>query len=151
MASNPSRTCPACGARNNDRSLFCAECGVGLATTTDNWNDDSQQTQSFEPVRDDTDWHRPADTRQRTSSEDIPVSGSPPEYASFDHTRQDQPVALVPARAPESSRGFWLGVLAWLLIAVVVGMYIWAGVLGEQLKDDIRDIVPGLSQVLILR
>lgn len=147
MASTPSRICPACGARNNDRSLFCAECGASLATDTGAWND-NEATQSFEPVRGETTWDRSSYEDQRTSNGGYAVveTSTPPPYATF-----DQPWGTTPTPvASQSQRGFWLGLLAWILIAVVIGMYIWAGLLGDQLKDDIRDIVPGLSHIVVL-
>lgn len=133
-----SRKCPTCGADNSDLSLFCAECGASL-NANGAWNE-GDRTEEFRPAPSFSSWSTPADPGQRTNSGTFTAASTPPPYATFGDI---QVTNLQPV--DRGARGFWLGVLAWILIAVVFGLYLWAAVLGEGLKDDIRDIVPGLA------
>jgi hypothetical protein len=154
-----SRTCPACGAHNSELSIFCAECGTSL--NNGSWEDEGQ-TQAFQPVASPP-WATPASSERRTPSGTYSAVPASPDD---DATRVETPSAFQagPAggsgavvnsweswdrQADRGARGFVLGTVAWLLILAVFGVYLWSAVLSSGLKSDIRDLVPGLSTILL--
>ena len=164
MSSNTSqRTCPACGAKNSSFSLFCAECGASLEAP------DAGDTSTYRPLADEDDGQATAAfTPTATARDAEPVPGpeasqvtrtAPPvrstvqPYApgwdaeptpqsapaqSWAESSTDHP-ALTAEAQPESMRGFFLGLVAVLLIGAVLGAWIWAGVLTDGARDSIRD------------
>jgi hypothetical protein len=151
-----SRTCPACGAHNSELSIFCAECGTSL--NNGSWGDD-EKTQAFQPVASPP-WASPASSERRTPSGRYPAVTESPED---DVTRVETPSAFPASgsgavvnsweswdrQADRGARGFVLGTVAWLLILAVFGVYLWSAVLSSGLKSDIRDLIPGLSTILL--
>jgi len=141
------RICPQCGKRNSGLSLFCAECGT--------------------PLMDDAVWSRPSDATQATAAfspaQDpgattafAPQPSTQPAARDLDTTREHawEPPGAAPAwtspaaaiepaspmvayEPPESRRGFILGVIASILIAVVIGFVIWASLLDAGTRDTI--------------
>lgn len=170
MASgSTTRVCPACGAKNSDLSLFCAECGTAL--NGGSWQDEDQ-TQAFQPAP--------------TSGNRWAANTSPENTGTYDTTgdrnvslpRTDTNVQETPSFAPittsyandetmqggkgtvnawsdwQSSadrgvRGFVLGSLAWIIILAVFVLFLWVSVLSSDFKQDMRDLVPGLSAILL--
>lgn len=122
MNSSTTRICPNCGAANSGRSLFCAECGANLnepadpnATrpyepTTPESPSPSQETAAYRPIWDNT-WSGgtgPADDSgiNQAAGAAPPINATPsPE--------------LVPAEPATSARGFYLGLIAFLIILAV--------------------------------
>ena len=150
-----SRTCPACGAQNSDFSIFCAECGAGLSGGA--WQSDDQ-TQAFQPTATSTSprWnsysentHSGAPSAVPTDTDETPYVGpSAPPYTHDDSVVVN---SWSNVRQPEDlgARGFVLGALAWIIILAVFGLFLWVYVLSGALKDDIRDLTPGMSAILI--
>ena len=161
MSSNASqRTCPSCGAANNSFSLFCAECGASLeapeAGDTSAYRpladeDDGQATAAFtptattrsaepEPVADATQATRSAPPVRSTVQPYAPGWDTEPAAptASWAETGTEHRTLTIGAQ-PESMRGFFLGLVAVLLIAIVFGAWIWAGILTDGARDSIRD------------
>ncbi len=159
MASPSARTareCPVCGARNSGLSLFCAECGSVLNGSAETRNpepglaSDSQQTQAFIPTMrdttrdgltgDDDRWQAPRATALSTRG-----TGSNPRTPEGSPVATPQTVVFTSER-DGGMRGFVLGVVAMALIAVLLGLYVWAGVLDDGARDAIGgwfDIVGG--------
>jgi hypothetical protein len=160
MSSNTSqRTCPSCGAKNSSFSLFCAECGASLeapdADDTSTYRpladeDDSQATAAFTPATTRNAEPEPEASQTRIAP---PVRSTVQPYApgwDAEPTPQSAPAqswaeagadhpALTAEAQPESMRGFFLGLVAVLLIGAVLGAWIWAGVLTDGARDSIRD------------
>ena len=161
-----SRTCPSCGARNSDLSLFCAECGAGL--NGGSW-DEEGQTQAFQPVASSSAtsstaaWSPPDEDEHRAPSGTYKSvvatrDRQPVETASTQTTARANGYATPPTvnawtswdqQTDRGARGFVLGTIAWILILAVFLLVLWSSVLSSGLKDDIRDFVPGLSMILL--
>ncbi len=149
------RPCPVCGARNSGLSLFCAECGSALNGSpeyhslepTATSETDSQQTQAFTPASRDT----------LTADRDL---SQPPQRTAYLATPSTGPYQWTPGRSPGAgttsvvfttdreggTRGFVLGVVAMALIAILLALYVWAGVLSDSARDSISgwfDIIGG--------
>lgn len=154
------RECPVCGARNSGLSLFCAECGSVLNGSAETRIpepgsvSDSQQTQAFIPTTRDTtrDTTRGAltgdDERWRaTRATALPARGTGSSAWSQEGSPDAAPQTVVFTSDRDGRmRGFILGVVAMALIAVLLGLYVWVGVLGESARDAIGgwfDIVGG--------
>lgn len=171
-SASTSRTCPVCGARNSGISLFCAECGSSLNTDAnlDRTGETasipiptsaSQHTEPFTVARDETSdgqvWRETRDQRHddtapfrptpvtdrwNTSSNGAGTSGVP-----LDLPEQDDrpiPVAMVERRAV-GARGFFLGLLAFLLITVILGLYGWSAWISADLRDTISGWFGGIG------
>lgn len=146
------RNCPVCGSRNSGLSLFCAECGAALNGSSESDTDtsafespsahhDSQNTQAFVPSPSDSGrWQppEPATSRRQVSAPEssqhprnpVPVGGAPWQDA---HGAD----ALHRTRPDEGIRGFVLGLLATVLIVLILGLYLWTGVIGESTRDTV--------------
>lgn len=149
-----SRTCPTCGAHNSELSIFCAECGAGLNGGP--WESDGQ-TEAFQHAVTGSEgsWNTPVDTgRQSTATgttsvddtDDTAHAAETPRYSTFNHGYGAGAVVASWSTASEDrgTRGFWLGMLAWLLILAVFCIYLWSAALSSGLREDIRDLFPGL-------
>jgi hypothetical protein len=153
-----SRTCPACGAHNSELSIFCAECGTSL--NNGSWDDDGQ-TQAFQPAApspSSSSWSSPADSEHRTTSgtypavpatDDATITRAPNVFATSGSGAAVDSWSSWDREADRGMRGFVLGTVAWLLILAVFGVYLWSAVLSGGLKSDIRDLVPGMSMILL--
>lgn len=136
--------CPVCDAPNASRSLFCAECGTSLtessgdtapiATTT---NVDSQSTAVIPSSRA---WSDAAAGHQSSSTSASPVV----EPLSLTPVVDPNPYLLPVPVAPESRRGFWLGMIALVLMLIVLGLWIWGGILADDTRESVRNLF-GLS------
>jgi hypothetical protein len=163
MSSNTShRTCPSCGATNSSFSLFCAECGASLeapeADDTATYRPvpdarDDQETAAFTPtapprapepetVPDTSQATRTAPPIQSTVQPYAPGWDAEPGPQTAPDTGWAEPSAdhraLTNRAQPESMRGFFLGLVAVLLIGAVLGAWIWAGVLTDGARDSLR-------------
>ena len=145
-----SRTCPTCGARNSELSIFCAECGAGLNGGP--WEDDGQ-TQAFQPAvaGDASSWSNTGGSEQRLTAtgdatDETAQAIETPRYSTFGHGYGAGAVVASWSTTSEERgmRGFWLGMLAWILILAVFCIYLWSAALSSGLRDDIRDLFPGL-------
>jgi hypothetical protein len=149
-------TCPACGHSNIPGASFCARCGQSLngdAAEVDviDVGDaaDSQSTSVYAPIGPTT---TPAST-----SPTAPASASP--WARPDPERVDSgltsalpiptavapsdEIAPVPAMRPATgARGFALGLIAVLLIAAVIAVYIYAAWLGDSARSTVDGWLP---------
>jgi hypothetical protein len=123
MKSTTARICPNCGATNTGRSLFCAECGANLNEPVDpnatrpfepspseTSAGTAQETEAYRPVWDQT-WSGGTETTNATAINQ-PLDPAPPLPTAA-------PPDLVPAVAATSVRGFYLGLIAFLIILAV--------------------------------
>ncbi len=154
------RNCPICGSRNSGLSLFCAECGAALngspetdttAFKTTRPDHDEQRTQSFVPESsnpsDSGRWQAPKETpsltappAQRTGAypwSPSSSSSSASERAETAWLSSTGAAAVQPVGEDEGIRGFILGFLAIVLIAALLGLYLWAGVFSENTRDTV--------------
>jgi hypothetical protein len=53
---------------------------------------------------------------------------------------EPNPYIYSPVQQAESRRGFWLGLVALILILIILGMWIWGGVLAEDARSSVRDL-----------
>lgn len=134
MRSTTPRICPQCGATNTGRSLFCAECGADLnkppdptmtrplgsnATGTMITGSD-QQTEQYTPSWNQT-WSG-KDRDEGSSGAQTGLGGSAMRTPVTPiTTTQPAPASPLPtASEPETStRGFYLGLIAILLIIAI--------------------------------
>jgi hypothetical protein len=140
------RICPECGKRNSGLSLFCAECGAPLMDDAV-WappSDGTQTTSAFSPSRD------PEATTAFTPRRADPIPANGPDtdrdraweasgtatWASPAATVDAEP-PMVDFEPPESRRGFVLGVIASVLIALVIGFVVWAVLLDAGTRDTL--------------
>jgi hypothetical protein len=143
------RICPECGTRNSALSLFCAECGASLSSAGSMGVDDNgQTTTTFTPRSGDARQQEPeatAATGTHATQEFRPYSslpGAPGASVGNVATGWEDPrgVGAYARTPPESRRGFALGLLAAILIALVIGFFLWSTVASQ----DFRDAVTGL-------
>jgi DNA-directed RNA polymerase subunit RPC12/RpoP len=139
------QTCPNCGHRNSPGAAFCAECGTRLdASTTD-----TQATTAFSPVQaPDTEsgdpaatWRAPDDpyTTQEFTPE-TPVATTTTEHGSRASADWYPTPVVVRRTAPESRRGFVLGIIAAILILLMFGFYAWSTLASEGFRDSVTGI-----------
>ncbi len=147
------RTCPACGARNSSLSLFCAECGASLnggdeTTTTSSYSPfapdaDSQATAAFTPTPTTVDGSDDTRVSRPVTSTVQPFTPSwekdEPAAPSANDAWSSEVIAYPVTQTGTSGgmRGFFLGLLAVLLILLVLGAWLWAGVLDFSTRDSI--------------
>ena len=150
------RTCPVCDAPNSNLSLFCAECGASLNTPAEGDTaaldaarpgDDTQQTATFVPS--------PGRDADRTGSHATPAS-SPNDRTAYAPTWEParaEPVTVdqvwspmddtvVPVAKPPAApnmRGFFLGLIALLLMLAVFMAWSWAAILSQDTRNSIQD------------
>lgn len=140
--SSPTRRCPSCSAPNSSYSLFCAECGTALndeptgataalPSASDSSTQSTQSTQAFTPVP--ASWRSDPQTAVDASTRQWSPSAAPPSWPANGTTE------IAAFDEPESMRGFFLGLVALLLIALVIGLFVWTSVI----SDDSRDTVTG--------
>lgn len=133
MKSTTPRICPQCGATNTGRSLFCAECGAALnqppdptmthpltgGTHTEPPAGSDQRTEAYAPA-----WEQPWSGKEHEPA----ASAAPPRGGGIGtavHTPVDSPApgtdspVLINAVPPASSRGFYLGLVAILIIVAI--------------------------------
>lgn len=144
-------TCPECGHENIPGASFCGRCGASLkgGERVDPPLDDAQATSVYEPVRpaDVSPWAppgtidvAPADSASQTGALPAREPWSPPVAPAS--TAADLPPA---ARHRESPRGLVLGIIAALLIAIVIGVYLYAAWLSDGARDTIDGLLPWVS------
>jgi hypothetical protein len=154
------RNCPVCGSRNSGLSLFCAECGAALngssegdttAFQTDRSDHDAQRTQAFVPTstnlsdKDHSRWQSPDAIASSSVSPSQDTSAYPwkatppgePQRVDTSWQSSSKATSVQPVQADEGIRGFVLGVLAAVLIAALLCLYVWAGVLSENTQDTV--------------
>ncbi len=148
MSAN-ARICPVCGSPNSAISLFCAECGSSLnapeSGTTGTYErkpapSDSQTTTAFQPLASGK--HR----EPVSTVTPMPVR-SPAQTGTWATPAVSQPLGPVVAtpnisveNRPESMRGFFLGVVACVLILAVFLLWAWAAVLDDSTRSSISDL-----------
>jgi hypothetical protein len=170
MASgSTTRVCPACGAKNSDLSLFCAECGTAL--NGGSWQDDDQ-TQAFQPAAtsgnrwtantssENTGTHDTTEPRYEPPARTDTIAQEAPSFAPITSSYVNDDAVqggtgTVNAWSDWQSnddrgvRGFVLGSLAWIIILAVFVLFLWVSVMSRDFKQDVRDLVPGLSTILL--
>lgn len=140
------RICPECGARNSGLSLFCAECGASLnnARSAD-MEEEGQTTTTFTPASQDDGHRAPAwnaakganETQEFTPQLSMADTPGRDTAASWDSLEQDAPYTRVPS---ESRRGFVLGLLAGILMALVIGFFLWSTVADQAFRDAVTGL-----------
>lgn len=146
--------CPACGEQNPPDAVFCGNCGTSLRDDherfTETPTDDDQATSIFEPIREPD--HReeqplwsPEPPREAIIDVDPGQTGAIP-IQKQDHvttTPDTMPPASMPSQATDSGiRGFVLGTLAIILIAVVIALYVYSAWLSDSARDTIDSWLP---------
>ena len=135
------RTCPECGTQNSGLSLFCTECGTPLAEGPA-WSrpsDATQATAAIGPTQD------PEATTAITPVTATPAQpdtddawASPNATVTWSASAPDPSAGTIAeAERPESRRGFVLGVIASILIAIVIGFVVWTSLFSEATRDMI--------------
>ena len=134
-------TCPVCDAPNMTRSLFCAECGTPLNPSAEDSTytrpgatvADSQATAVIPSSRS---WSNPPEApmprNASTSTTVAPAAGLSPA--------DPNPYIYSPLQPAESRRGLWLGLIALILMLIILGMWIWGGVLAADTRSSVRDL-----------
>ncbi len=136
--------CPVCDAPNASRSLFCAECGTALTESSGNTASidptsgvDSQSTAVIPSSRT---WSDTSSSRTAASTAFSPSV----EPLGITPVVDPNPYLLPVPVEPESRRGFWLGIIALILMLIVLGLWIWGGVLAADTRESVRNLF-GLS------
>lgn len=143
-ASN-SRICPNCGHANTSYSLFCAECGESL-NTADNNDDSGQTTALFTPVtsgQGQPESYAASPDDRYATAEFIPQSAATTtdtDPAMTGWYASPGVPAYESAAEPESRRGFWLGIIASILILLILAFFAWSTLA----TDNFRDTVTGI-------
>jgi uncharacterized Zn finger protein (UPF0148 family) len=151
MSLNPAaggQTCPNCGAPNSALSIFCAECGTSLSASRDEEDQKhtGQTTVSFTPVSEHPDpamatWESTRDTQATQEftpqSPDMTVTGHP---ASSEWEPEDAYATTYMEEPQERRRGFILGLIASILIAVVIGFFVWSSIVSQGFRDSVTGL-----------
>ncbi|MCA9832324.1 MAG: zinc ribbon domain-containing protein [Thermomicrobiales bacterium] len=116
------KTCPDCGAVNEPTDLFCRECGASLAMVTA--ANQNQQTAAFTPI---------PNTGNTSTMAVVPVPDQSTIAPYPPYTGVYEPVY-------ESPRGAVLGWLAATLIVIVIGLFLWATVFSDSVRDGVTGI-----------
>ena len=149
------KACPTCGHLNIPRAAFCAQCGRSLQGdgTRDaeaQPDDDAQSTSVYTPIGSpgsdatSSPWAAPG-----TSQTIIDVD--PGQTTAFPISQplsySDDSFAAVPElnRAAESIRGFWLGIVAGVLIAAVLALYVYSAWLSDSTRDTVDGWLPWVT------
>lgn len=148
MESNPTKTCPDCGTKNDAGDLFCRSCGTSLAmvsvnsdsdadtdTTSDWYTPGDQPTETIAPVNSST------ETQTTAIAPTVsPSTSTPPVMASSDQPANDyltmyQNNAYTYQATHESVRGAVLGWIAAALMLVIIGAFVWSTLLSDATRD----------------
>ena len=137
--------CPACGHVNIPDAAFCSRCGRSLDGDAESGviaaSADSQATSTFEPVT-STVTPPPSSLWARPDS----LDGDPGQTSALPTppawTAVVDPTHLPARREPVGVRGFWLGVIATVLILAVLAIYIYAAWLSDSARDTIDGWLP---------
>ncbi|CAN5298364.1 hypothetical protein BH24CHL2_BH24CHL2_2920 [soil metagenome] len=147
--------CPQCHEPVRPDSAFCGNCGAAMSGTTTPDTRDDQATTTFTPIPSndrnvdypepspwappDSDRYVAPDNYERStglsSDPNATVIGSHPVFAD------ESPRAA----APQSIRGFFLGILAMLLIATVLSLYLYDAWLSDSARDTVESWLPWLN------
>ncbi len=140
--------CPTCGHRNIPGAAFCAQCG---RTLDEDEPADAQTTSVYSPIggsdtSSDATWAAPSD-------DDTIIDVDPGQTTTFPvggrFSFDDEPVAnAAPAAAyqrEQSVRGLVLGIIAMVLIAAVIGLYVYSAWLSVSVRDTIDGWLPWVS------
>lgn len=141
-ANGGGQTCPNCGYQNSEAAAYCAECGTRLESS----NTDTQATTAFSPV--DTTGTATSDPAATWGTNDGAYETqefAPQAPAGADHgsraTADWYPTPVpVHRSAPESRRGFLLGVIAMILILLVIGFLAWSTLVSDGFRDSVTGI-----------
>lgn len=145
--------CRNCGHENISGAAFCAQCGRSLngdepAVMPNPPDDDTQVTSVYAPVGasvaapNRSPWAPPVDGSTADAAGTTSALPIEERYTYADPELAPEVVARPEHR--ESIRGFILGVIAVLLIAVVLGLYVYATWLGDSARDTIDGWLPWL-------
>lgn len=133
-------TCPVCDAPNASRSLFCAECGASLTESSGNTasidSASSVDSQSTAVIPSSRSWSDTSSSRTASSTSISPTV----EPLTVSPVVDPNPYLLPVPVEPEGRRGFWLGIIALILMLIVLGLWIWGGVLAADSRESVRDL-----------
>lgn len=138
-------TCPECGHVNIPGAAFCARCGRSLGDEPPTGDvidvtSDSQATSTFEPVTSTvtpppaSPWARPGPI---DSDPGLTTALPTPEYVPVSDVRRGGDLGR-----PHGVRGFWLGVIAMLLMLAVLAVYLYAAWLSDSARSTIDGWLP---------
>ena len=148
------RICPVCDARNSNISLFCAECGAALNLPAEGDTsayepmssnlDDAQATAAFTPAASTSKTSVPTISEPATTVAPFPTTWEAPATAkATDAVWTPADTAMQPVPTPTEPdlgmRGFWLGLIALLLVLAVFFTWSWASILDASTRESIRD------------
>jgi hypothetical protein len=138
MKSTTPRICPQCGATNTGRSLYCAECGADLSQPPDptmtrplgsasdqpGTSGADQRTETYAPA-----WNQSwsGNDRDAASSGTNAHDAVTPVRTPVTPVATGQPAAIKPTatKPASSSRGFYLGLIAILIIVAIALVLVW--------------------------
>ncbi len=151
-SASSSRICPVCDSPNSSISLFCAECGASLnvpdngdtasVRSVDAGEPDSQATAAIamplSPGSSGSSSYGASGTTVTSAAAPAWAAPAGEEKAPWE---LDHPpaTAYVSADPDRGMRGFYLGLVAVLLILAILLAWGWASVLDQAARDSIQD------------
>lgn len=148
--------CPRCDEPVQPDSAFCGNCGAVMSGAADqNVAPDDQATTTFSPISSNdrnVDYPEPSPWAPPDSDRyAAPESYEPSSGVSNDPNSTvvgAHPVFLdesARAGGPRSIRGFFLGLLAMLLIAAVLALYLYDAWLSDSARETVESWLPWLN------
>lgn len=146
MKSTTPRICPHCGATNTGRSLFCAECGGDLneppdptmtrplgPVTNHAGSGSDQRTEAYAPAWNQS-WsgNDPGGANQTGSTPSAPAVRTPVTPVAPTNSTTVSPMLVTP-EPKTSSRGFYLGLIAILIIIAIALALGWLALIQPNL------------------
>ncbi|MBA2289331.1 MAG: zinc ribbon domain-containing protein [Chloroflexia bacterium] len=147
--------CPQCHEPVRPDSAFCGNCGATMSGTATPEIRNEQATTTFTPIS----------SNDGNVGYPEPSPWAPPDsdrYVAPDRVEQSTGVSSDPnatvigshpvfmdesarAERPESIRGFFLGILAMLLIAAVLSLYLYDAWLSNSTRETVESWLPWLN------
>ena len=132
--------CPVCDAPNASRSLFCAECGASLTDSSGDTapiaTSSTVDSQATAVIPSGGTWADAGTGRQAAATTISPTV----EPLTLSPAGDPNPYLLPVPVAPESRRGFWLGMVALVLMLIVLALWIWGGILADDTRESVRNL-----------
>ncbi len=146
--------CPDCGHENIRGAAFCAQCGqslAGAATPTDaSRNSDAQTTSVYTPIGTRSEvarspWAPPLDgTATTTGTETAAMVEHEVNGSASSNVATTQPGRAGTTQS-DSIRGLVLGAIALLIIAAIIGLYVYTAWIDNATRNTVDDWLPWLN------